>query len=46
MALQMTQHLKRAPIGWNQDHFDMLEDGVIVVRIFKVPAPQESTSFV
>src|SRR5438132_6034568 len=33
--------LKRAPIGWNQDDFDMLEDGVIVGRIFRVPiAPQ------
>ena len=34
--------LKRAPIGWNQDDFDVLEDGVIVGRIFKVPiAPQD-----
>jgi hypothetical protein len=33
--------LKRAPIGWNQDDYDVLEDGVIVGRIFKVPiAPQ------
>ena len=29
--------LKRAPIGWNQDDYDGLEDGVIVGRIFKVP---------
>ena len=27
--------LKRAPIGWNQDDFDVVEDGVIVGRIFK-----------
>ena len=34
--------LKRAPIGWNQDDFDVLENGVIVGRIFKVPiAPQD-----
>ena len=26
--------LKRAPIGWNQDDFDVLEDGVIVGRIY------------
>ena len=25
--------LKRAPIGWNQDDFDVLEDGKIVGRI-------------
>jgi hypothetical protein len=29
--------LKRAPIGWNQDDYDVLEGGVIVGRIFKVP---------
>jgi hypothetical protein len=29
--------LKRAPIGWKQDDYDVLEDGVIVGRIFKVP---------
>ena len=29
--------LKRAPIGWNQEDFDVVEDGVIVGRIFKVP---------
>jgi hypothetical protein len=34
--------LKRAPIGWNQDDFDVIENGVIVGRIFKVPiAPQD-----
>ena len=34
--------LKRAPIGWNQDDYDVLEDSVIVGRIFKVPiAPQD-----
>jgi hypothetical protein len=33
--------LKRAPIGDNQDDYDVLENGVIVGRIFKVPvAPQ------
>jgi hypothetical protein len=36
--------LKRAPIGWNQDDYDVLEDGVIVGRIFKVPiAPHDRT---
>ena len=29
--------LKRAPIGWNQEDYDVLEDGVIVGRILKVP---------
>jgi hypothetical protein len=34
--------LKRAPLGWNQEDYDVLEDGVIVGRIFKVPiAPQD-----
>jgi len=34
--------LRRAPIGWNQDDFDVLEDGVIVGRIFLSPgAPQD-----
>jgi hypothetical protein len=34
--------LKRAPIGWNEDDFDVVEDGVIAGRIFKVPiAPQD-----
>jgi hypothetical protein len=26
--------LKPAPIGWNQEHYDLLEDGVVVSRIF------------
>ena len=26
--------LKRAPIGWNQDDFDVLENGKIIGRIF------------
>jgi hypothetical protein len=26
--------LKRTAIGWNQDDYDVLEDGVIVGRIF------------
>jgi hypothetical protein len=32
----MTQSLilKRAPIGWNQDDYDVVENGVIVGRIF------------
>jgi hypothetical protein len=25
---------KRAPIGWNQDDYDVVENGVIVGRIF------------
>ena len=25
------------PIGWNQDHYDVLEDGVVVGRIFLMP---------
>jgi hypothetical protein len=29
--------LKRAPIGWNQEHYDVLEDGVVVGRIFLMP---------
>src|SRR5262245_12248003 len=34
--------LKRAPIVWNQNDFDVLEDGVIVGRIFLSPgAPQD-----
>jgi hypothetical protein len=34
--------LKRARIGWNQDDYDVLEDGMIMGRIFKVPiAPQD-----
>ena len=37
--------LKGAPIGWNQDDYDVLEDGVIVGRIFKVPiAPPDRPS--
>jgi hypothetical protein len=34
--------LKRAPIGWHQDDYDVLENGVIVGRISKEPiAPQD-----
>ena len=29
--------LKHAPIGDNQDDYDVLEDGVVVERIFLVP---------
>ena len=28
---------KRAPIGWNDDDYDVLADGKLVGRIFKVP---------
>jgi hypothetical protein len=30
--------LKRAPIGWNQDNYEVLEDGVVVGRIFCLDA--------
>jgi hypothetical protein len=30
--------LKRAPIGDNQDDYDVLENGVVVGRIFTVPS--------
>jgi hypothetical protein len=30
--------LKRAPIGWNQEDYDVVEDGVIVGRIFFLDA--------
>jgi hypothetical protein len=30
--------LKRAPIGWNQNDYDVVEDGVIVGRIFLLDA--------
>ena len=30
--------LKRAPIGWNQDDFDVLEDGVVIGRILCLDA--------
>jgi len=33
--------LKRAPIGDNQDDYDVLENGVIVGRIFTVPTAPE-----
>ena len=33
--------LKRAPIGWNQDDYDVVEDNVIVGRIFLSPAAPE-----
>jgi hypothetical protein len=26
-----------APIGWNQEHYGVLEDGVVVGRIFLMP---------
>ena len=35
---------KRAPIGWNDDDYDVLADGKLVGRIFKVPiGPQDRT---
>jgi hypothetical protein len=33
--------LKRAPIGDNEEDYDVLENGVVVGRIFKVPAAPE-----
>src|SRR5262249_53827676 len=29
--------LKRVPIGWNQEDYEVLEDGVIVGRVFLMP---------
>ena len=29
--------LKRTPIGWNREHYGVLEDGVVVGRIFLMP---------
>jgi hypothetical protein len=29
--------LERAPMGWNQEHYDVLEDGVVVGHIFLMP---------
>ena len=29
--------LKRAPIGWNQEDYEILEDGIVVGRIFLMP---------
>ena len=35
----MTQSLilKCAPIGWNQENYDVLDDGVVVGRVFLMP---------
>jgi hypothetical protein len=30
----MTPIVRRAPIGWNEDDFDVVADGVLVGRIF------------
>ena len=30
--------LKRSPLGWNQNDFDVVEDGIIVGRIFFLDA--------
>ena len=35
--------LKRAPIGSNQDDYDVLADGAVVGRIFLSPAAPEAT---
>ena len=35
--------LKRAPIGWNQEHYDVLEDGVVEGRIFLMPIGPRAT---
>jgi hypothetical protein len=29
--------LKRAAIGWNQEDYEVLEDGVVVGRVFLMP---------
>jgi hypothetical protein len=29
--------LKRAPIGWNQEDYDVLEDGVVIGHVFLMP---------
>ena len=29
--------LKRAPIDWNQEDYEVLEDGVVVGRVFLMP---------
>jgi hypothetical protein len=34
----MSLTLKRAPIGWNQNDFDVVENGVVVGRIFCLDA--------
>src|SRR5262245_13668355 len=33
--------LKRAPIGDNEEDYDVLENGIVVGRIFKVPVAPE-----
>src|SRR5262245_65117153 len=37
--------LKRAPIGDNQDDYDVLENGVVVGRIFTVPTAPPGRSW-
>ena len=37
--------LKRAPIGDNQDDYDVLENGVVVGRIFTVPTAPPDRSW-
>jgi hypothetical protein len=40
--LSRVPYPQRAPIGWNQDDYDVVENSVIVGRIFKVPiAPED-----
>jgi len=29
--------LKRAPTGWNQEDYEVLEDGVVIGRVFLMP---------
>jgi hypothetical protein len=38
--------LKRAPMGWNQDDYDVVEDGVMVGRIFLAPAAPDSRPWI
>ena len=30
-------NLKRAPTGWNQEDYEVLDDGVVVGRVFLMP---------
>ena len=36
---------KRAPIDWNGDDYDVLADGKLVARIFKVPIPPQDRTW-
>jgi hypothetical protein len=37
--------LKRGPIGWNQNDYDVLADGAVVGRIFKANAAPVGASW-